>query len=627
MDNIEVLLKAAEYIESQETVSNDSNAHNHLSIESSLSPISSTSYSSSSSSSLFNSPNNFNYNNYSAKNERVFHKKFNNRKLQNYETNTGSNNETNSSFIYSSSLPSNLISPPNLIKARKNDEKSLSNKSLSRLEEIKRDKAIHNTLEKNRRAHLKDCFENLQNELPQYKDKKCTNLAILNYTLKYVEQSKKKDKENEMEKGRLLKQQINLKQRLKKLVIDFKNEYLQTNSDNLDEANAKFNSLLQSMSINPNDCSIDDNNNHINIEDFDENDTSNRNQTNSYDQTEKSVKETVIKYNRKRSSNSLSTIIGLKTIIQPTQSLQLQLQNQLKLQKHAKRITGQRNRHYSVDETTIDKQRNRKKTISMSKNDFDSNIDAENDEFENDDNYSIDETNTTVDLDMDSNSINYDDKDGENTRTAIDDEESRDLIINEDEDDTNSQNKSTKEENIDVEALSEKSNSPISVGNPARIVIQAGNNFINGFNNRQSQILISKNPSKIIANSNFNGINQQIPPILNFSSANSFLKTTNLVNRGSIRNGTSLMSSNNNNNLNLNSLKTSIQESTSNNNNVIDAKSLNIKSLSISPNSSFSMSIVNMKNQESNKNIVKHVILNSGTTQQLLNQNGANLKN
>ena len=52
---------------------------------------------------------------------------------------------------------------------------------------FERDKAIHNTLEKNRRAHLKECFENLQNELPQYKDKKCTNLAILNYTLKFVE--------------------------------------------------------------------------------------------------------------------------------------------------------------------------------------------------------------------------------------------------------------------------------------------------------------------------------------------------------------------------------------------------------------------------------------------------------
>lgn len=60
------------------------------------------------------------------------------------------------------------------------------------MDDIKRDKAIHNTLEKNRRAHLKECFENLQNELHQYKDKKVTNLLILNYTLKIIEVSKKK---------------------------------------------------------------------------------------------------------------------------------------------------------------------------------------------------------------------------------------------------------------------------------------------------------------------------------------------------------------------------------------------------------------------------------------------------
>jgi MAX-binding protein len=55
------------------------------------------------------------------------------------------------------------------------------------IEDARRDKALHNTLEKNRRAHLKECFENLQIELPQYKDKKATNLCILNYTVKYLE--------------------------------------------------------------------------------------------------------------------------------------------------------------------------------------------------------------------------------------------------------------------------------------------------------------------------------------------------------------------------------------------------------------------------------------------------------
>lgn len=53
-----------------------------------------------------------------------------------------------------------------------------------------RNKTTHNILEKNRRAHLKECFENLQNELPLYKDKKVTNLLILKQTCKYLEVQK-----------------------------------------------------------------------------------------------------------------------------------------------------------------------------------------------------------------------------------------------------------------------------------------------------------------------------------------------------------------------------------------------------------------------------------------------------
>jgi hypothetical protein len=50
-----------------------------------------------------------------------------------------------------------------------------------------RDKSIHNTLEKHRRAHLKECFENLQVVLPTSDNKKFTNLQVLNYTLKFVQ--------------------------------------------------------------------------------------------------------------------------------------------------------------------------------------------------------------------------------------------------------------------------------------------------------------------------------------------------------------------------------------------------------------------------------------------------------
>lgn len=66
---------------------------------------------------------------------------------------------------------------------------SLDNETKYKPEDIKRNKMIHNILEKNRRAHLKDCFENLQAELPNYKEKKVTNLLILKQTIKYLEVS------------------------------------------------------------------------------------------------------------------------------------------------------------------------------------------------------------------------------------------------------------------------------------------------------------------------------------------------------------------------------------------------------------------------------------------------------
>lgn len=113
---------------------------------------------------------------------------------------------------------------------------------------FERDKAIHNTLEKNRRAHLKECFENLQNELPQYRDKKVTNLSILNYTLKYIQvrvmnyensyfgfcflklfflylkQLGKREKEYEHEKLRLEKRKQRLNGNLSQLINDLKKD-------------------------------------------------------------------------------------------------------------------------------------------------------------------------------------------------------------------------------------------------------------------------------------------------------------------------------------------------------------------------------------------------------------------
>lgn len=131
MDNIDVLLKAAEYIDAQENLGNDSKTPKNLNIESSLSPISSVSYSSSSSSSLINSPNN-SINPNSASNHQICQRKLD------VKINKNSLIDFNSN-IYSSSLPSNFVCSPNLLKTRKEDEITFTfNKSMSRLEEMKR---------------------------------------------------------------------------------------------------------------------------------------------------------------------------------------------------------------------------------------------------------------------------------------------------------------------------------------------------------------------------------------------------------------------------------------------------------------------------------------------------------
>lgn len=47
---------------------------------------------------------------------------------------------------------------------------------------------VHNKLEKNRRAHLKECFEQLKKQLPQMpEEKKISNLSILGAAIRHVQ--------------------------------------------------------------------------------------------------------------------------------------------------------------------------------------------------------------------------------------------------------------------------------------------------------------------------------------------------------------------------------------------------------------------------------------------------------
>ncbi|XP_051956314.1 max-binding protein MNT-like [Xyrauchen texanus] len=76
---------------------------------------------------------------------------------------------------------------------------------------------VHNKLEKNRRAHLKECFETLKINVPNVDEKKTSNLSVLRSALRYIQTLKRKEKEYEHEMERLAREKIATQQRLAEL--------------------------------------------------------------------------------------------------------------------------------------------------------------------------------------------------------------------------------------------------------------------------------------------------------------------------------------------------------------------------------------------------------------------------
>jgi hypothetical protein len=87
-----------------------------------------------------------------------------------------------------------------------------------------RDREIHNRLEKHRRAHLKDCFDNLKAEVPCQRDRKITNLQVLNLAIKYIQTLTRKEREYEQEIASLSSRNIELQRRLGSLKTDLNSE-------------------------------------------------------------------------------------------------------------------------------------------------------------------------------------------------------------------------------------------------------------------------------------------------------------------------------------------------------------------------------------------------------------------
>jgi hypothetical protein len=87
-----------------------------------------------------------------------------------------------------------------------------------------RDREIHNRLEKHRRAHLKGCFDNLKAEVPCQRDRKITNLQVLNLAIKYIQTLTRKEREYEREIALLTSRNIELQQRLGTLKTELNSE-------------------------------------------------------------------------------------------------------------------------------------------------------------------------------------------------------------------------------------------------------------------------------------------------------------------------------------------------------------------------------------------------------------------
>ncbi|CAL1570387.1 unnamed protein product [Knipowitschia caucasica] len=79
---------------------------------------------------------------------------------------------------------------------------------------------VHNKLEKNRRAHLKECFETLRKNVPNVDEKKTSNLSVLRSALRYIQTLKRKEKEYEHDMERLAREKIATQQRLAELKND-----------------------------------------------------------------------------------------------------------------------------------------------------------------------------------------------------------------------------------------------------------------------------------------------------------------------------------------------------------------------------------------------------------------------
>jgi len=95
------------------------------------------------------------------------------------------------------------------------------------LDAFKRHRELHKTLEKNRRDHLRNCFELLRIELPQTKYSKSSHINIIYCALRHIQQLKQAAIEGDIEIEKLARTRI----RLENTVVQLKEDLMYNKSN------------------------------------------------------------------------------------------------------------------------------------------------------------------------------------------------------------------------------------------------------------------------------------------------------------------------------------------------------------------------------------------------------------
>merc|ERR1719347_794172 len=105
-----------------------------------------------------------------------------------------------------------------VIKSKPKEDSGIGKEELKRTSSTTRE--VHNRLEKNRRAHLKQCFDELAVEC-DLDPKKASNLTVIRSAYKSIMSLRRKERENEKNLAALVQDKIRRQNRLEELKREF----------------------------------------------------------------------------------------------------------------------------------------------------------------------------------------------------------------------------------------------------------------------------------------------------------------------------------------------------------------------------------------------------------------------